>query len=78
MIRFQPTPTYQTVKQPPRCFRSLAERMADDMRELAFAGQNVSVETLGERGYPEEVVKRLGAKAIGIARRQSTRQIVEA
>ncbi|WP_430254304.1 hypothetical protein [Neorhizobium sp. DAR64872/K0K18] len=52
--------------------------MADDMRELAFAGQNVSVETLATRGYPADVVRRFGTKATELARRQSTRQIAEA
>lgn len=76
MIRFQknkPTP-----KTPTSCSRSLTERMADDMRELAFAGQNVSVGTLAARGYPADVVMRFGTKATELARRQSTRQIAEA
>jgi hypothetical protein len=52
--------------------------MADDMRELAFAGYNVSAETLAAHGYPADVVRRFGTKATELARRQSTRQIAEA
>lgn len=73
MIRYQPTATPQP--RPAPCFRSVTERMADDMRELAFAGQNVSVETLGARGYSPDVVKRLGPGAVAMARRQSTKQV---
>lgn len=59
----------------PRCIRSLEERMADDMREMAFAGQNVSLETLIERGWTRNTVQRLAVAAIAIARRQSIRQV---
>lgn len=59
----------------PRCIRSLEERMADDMREMAFAGQNVSVETLIERGWTKKTVQRLAPMATAIARRHSTRQV---
>lgn len=75
MIRFQPTPDTARNPQPPRCIRSLQERMADDMRELAFAGRNVSLETLGERGWTPDTVKRLAPEAREIARRKSTRQV---
>lgn len=75
MIRFEKTPV---AKAPVSCSRSIAERMADDMRELAFAGQNVSTETLALRGYPANVVKRFAPEAIALARRQSTRQTVGA
>lgn len=75
MIEFRTNPP--TPKPAPRCFRSLEERMADDMRELAFAGQNVSEETLIERGWSKDTVKRLSPNAIAIARRQSIRQIAE-
>ncbi|KQY31786.1 hypothetical protein [Rhizobium sp. Root483D2] len=59
----------------PKCIRTLEERMADDMREMAFAGQNVSVETLIERGWTKNTVHRLARAATAIARRQSTRQV---
>jgi hypothetical protein len=59
----------------PRCFRSLEERMADDMCEMAFGGQNVSVETLIERGWTKNTVRRPSPVAMVIARRQSTRRV---
>lgn len=59
----------------PRCIRTLEERMADDMRELAFAGENVSVETLKQRGWTEPTIARLSPDAARIARRQSVRQV---
>ncbi|WDZ75477.1 hypothetical protein PWG15_12710 [Ensifer adhaerens] len=59
----------------PRCIRSLEERLADDMRELAFSGQNASIETLQQRGWSEPTLKRLLPEAAKIARRQSVRQV---
>lgn len=75
MIRYRTNPTILIKAAPPRCIRPLVERMADDMREMAFAGQNVSVETLIERGWTARTIARLSPDAIGIARRQSTRQV---
>lgn len=49
--------------------------MADDMRELAFADQNVSIETLVQRGWTESTISRLHGDAARIARRLSVRQI---
>jgi len=59
----------------PRCIRSLEERLADDMRELAFSGQNASIETLQQRGWSEPTLKRLLPEAAKIARRQSVRRV---
>lgn len=59
----------------PRCIRTLEQRMADDMRELAFAGENVSTETLKQRGWTEPSISRLATEAASIARRQSVRQV---
>jgi hypothetical protein len=77
MIEFRTNTDLKITRKVP-CTRSVTERMADDMRELAFAGYNVSVETLAVRGYPADVVRRFGTKATEVARRQSTRQIAEA
>lgn len=63
------------ITTPPRCVRSLEERMADDMREMAFADQNVSVETLIERGWTAKTIARCSKPAREIARRQSIRQV---
>lgn len=59
----------------PCCIRSLEERMADDMREMAFADQNVSVQSLIERGWTAKTVARFAPSAREIARRQSVRQV---
>lgn len=75
MIRFEPISSVKTIIMPPRCIRSLEERMADDMRELAFSGRNVSEETLIERGWTKPTIKRLAPVATEIARRKSTRQV---
>lgn len=72
MIRYQPTPANSPA--PPSCHASLVERMASDMREMAFAGQNVSTETLVQRGWTLPTVKRLSGEAINRARRESVRR----
>ncbi|ATN32876.1 hypothetical protein ACO34A_03555 [Rhizobium sp. ACO-34A] len=74
MIRFQRIPDPTPVPQPSRCIRSLQERMADDMRELAFAGRNVSLETLVECGWTVDTIKRLAPEAREIARRKAVTQ----
>ncbi|UTV37617.1 hypothetical protein MYG64_04685 [Ensifer adhaerens] len=56
----------------PRCVRTLEERLADDMRELAYSGH---IETLQQRGWSEPTLKRLLPEAAKIARRQSVRQV---
>ncbi|NVP54486.1 hypothetical protein [Mycoplana rhizolycopersici] len=76
MIRYITRPdTAAAVAARPRCVRSLEERMADEMRELAFAGDNVSVEALVARGWTRPTVLRLHEKAVAIARRKSVRQV---
>lgn len=76
MIRYITRPDIAAViAARPRCVRSLEERMADDMRELAFAGENASVETLVARGWTRNTVLRLHEKAVAIARRKSIRQV---
>lgn len=78
MIRFQPVSEARKHPQPPRCIRSLQERMADDMRELAFAGRNVSLETLVECGWTIDTIKRLAPEAREIARRKAVTQTARA
>lgn len=74
MIRFAPKPA-ACIKP---VMRSIAERMASDMNEMAFAGYNVSEETLRERGYTSPVIKRIAPEATQIARRTAIRQIASA
>lgn len=74
MIRFEPKPALPSTCILP-VMRSIAERMADDMNELAFAGRNVNADTLKERGYTEPVIRRLAPEAAQIARRKAVRQL---
>jgi len=81
MIQFaaKPIPS-RTVSPPaarPACRTVLISRMADDIRELAFAGQNVSDETLKQRGWSEPIIDAFFPDAEKMARRQSVRQIRE-
>lgn len=78
MIRFRPHKEHvtATIEAAPRCIRSLEERMASDMRELAFGDRTVSAETLRERGWTDAVIQRLAPAALAIARRQSIRQVI--
>ncbi|MGJ8570197.1 MAG: hypothetical protein ACSHXI_05770 [Hoeflea sp.] len=74
MIRYQASPP-DTANPPPSCRAALFDRMADDMREMAFAGQNVSAETLVERGWPVATITRLSPAAAIRVRRQSVRRV---
>lgn len=78
MIRYEtrkPEPAAIIAARSRRCMRSLEERMADDMLEMAFAGQNVSVETLLERDWTRATIERLFPTAREIARRRAVRQV---
>ena len=80
MIRFAITtiirPAPMPSGQPRRACRSvLVERLADDIREMAFAGENVSAETLALRGYSPVAIEALLPAATAHARRLSIRHI---
>ena len=76
MIRYQASPAHLATPTPaPACRAALVARMADDIRELAFAGQNASAEALAARGWSAGTIKRLGPDAVASARRQSVRQV---
>lgn len=72
MIRFAPKPAPQPASS---CRDTAVARMSDDMREMAFAGENVSPETLEQRGWPAELVRKLSREAVQRARRMSVRQL---
>ena len=74
MIRFQASPAVLAIPSP-SCRTALIDRMADDMRDMAFAGQGVSPETLAERGWSTASIKRLAPDAVARARRQSVRRV---
>ena len=75
MIRYQTLPIFPHAQPLPSCRAALVNRMAGDMREMAFAGQTVSSETLVQMGWTLLTVKRLAPDAIALARRQSVRRI---
>jgi hypothetical protein len=75
MILFHPKPAHPPIVP---CMRSLTDRMAEDMREMAFAGETINPETLRQRGYSDAAIKRLGQAAARTARRRSIRQTAEA
>lgn len=72
MIQFQ-TKTQTTTHQ--TCMKSVESRLADKMREMAFAGENVTPETLENYGFSREVVAKLGRRAAALARRRSIKRI---
>lgn len=73
MIRFEPAKP--TTQKPTPCFRSIADRMAETMREMAFSGETVTAESLGARGFSDPVIKRFCAEAAAMARRRSVRVV---
>lgn len=73
MIRF--APLSKPAHKPVTCIRSVTDRMAETMREMAFAGENVNVESLKSRGFSEAVIQRCHAHAVSIARRRSIRHV---
>jgi hypothetical protein len=72
MIQFQPKTTTRLAQN---CISSVESRLADKMREMAFAGENVTPETLENHGFSREVVAKLGQRAAALARRQSIKRI---
>lgn len=72
MIQFQPK---NTPRVAPSCISNIEIRLADKMREMAFAGENVTPETLANYGFSREVVAKLGQRAAALARRQSIKRI---
>lgn len=49
--------------------------MADTMREMAFAGENVSLDTLAHHGFTHDIVEKFGARAVALARRLSVKRV---
>ncbi|KGF71179.1 hypothetical protein LL06_00880 [Hoeflea sp. BAL378] len=75
MIRFHPREPQLQSAPAASCRDALTGRMASDMREMAFSGQTVSPETLIQRGWTADTVKRLSPAAITQARRESVRRL---
>ena len=78
MIQFVKRPPF--IKQPPArsCRADLLDKLESTMREMAFAGETVSPDTLKQRGYSEGVIARLGVQAAQLARRRSIRRVEHA
>lgn len=72
MIQFHPKA--QTI-QPRTCISSLESRLAEKMREMAFAGEKVTPESLENYGFTREVVEKFGQRAAALARRRSIKRI---
>jgi len=72
MIQFQPKTQSPVART---CISSVESRLADKMREMAFAGENVTPETLKNHGFSREIVAKLGQRAAALARRQSIKRI---
>jgi enoyl-CoA hydratase/carnithine racemase len=66
----------KTTQPATSCRENVIAKMADTMRELAFAGDNVSPETLAHHGFTREVVDKFGDRAVALARRLSVHQVV--
>lgn len=75
MIQYRAHAATQSEAPAVSCSTSLTGRMADQMREMAFAGETVSTETLTQRGWTLPTIKRLSPAAIIQARRQSVRRL---
>lgn len=72
MIQIQPKSPVMTSRT---CISSVESRLAEKMREMAFAGENVTPETLENHGFSREVVAKLGQRAAALARRRSIKRI---
>lgn len=57
------------------CRDNVVIKLADTMREMAFAGENVSPDTLAHHGFTHEIVEKFGDRAVALARRLSVRQV---
>lgn len=74
MIQFAKRP--HAALAPARTCRALMiDSLERTMREMAFAGENVTPETLMQHGFNAAVIERYGAAAVGMARRRSIRRI---
>ena len=77
MIRYETRPDPAAVMRapPPRCSRSVVDKLADAIREMGHSGEVMTMEALRLRGFSERVVRRHGEAALAIARRASIRRV---
>lgn len=72
--------TYAPIPRPARApspTTAIISRMAEDMREMAFGGENVNEDSLRGRGYTQPVIKRFSMAAARVAARRSVRQVAD-
>lgn len=62
-------------KPAPTCRDNVVIKLANTMREMAFAGENVSPDTLAHHGFTRDIVEKFGDRAVALARRLSVRQV---
>jgi hypothetical protein len=76
--RAQSTPVFGDLYRHRTCRSRLIERLAELMREMAFAGENVTTEALAQRlDCAPSLIGPLARAAIDLARRRSIRRLVE-
>jgi hypothetical protein len=74
MIRLEPKPAPQA-KPAASCTRIAIHQLADCIREMGYAGQDMTSAALAERGFSERFILKHGPAARALARRQSVRRI---
>nr|WP_278377214.1 hypothetical protein [Brucella anthropi] len=72
MIQIQPKSPVMTSRS---CVSSVENSLAEKMREMAFAGEKVTPESLENYGFTREVVEKFGQRAAALARRRSIKRI---
>jgi hypothetical protein len=75
MIRYQSNPAAVIQAAPPRCQRSVTEKLAETIREMGHGGEVMTGEALRLRGFSERVCRRHGEAAHALARRRSVRRL---
>ena len=74
MIRFEPKPAAAPAPLV-SCTHRAVRQLADCIREMGYAGQDMTIPVLAERGFSERFIQKHGEAARALARRQSVRRI---
>ncbi|WP_065091612.1 hypothetical protein [Rhizobium leucaenae] len=76
MIRFQPLePASPVIAPRPRVTRTIVDRLADAICEIAGEQRPITNEALLDCGFPEPVIKRYAAQARAVARRRFIKNV---
>lgn len=75
MIQFVRRPALRTITPARTCRARLIDQLESTMREMAFAGENITPETLMQHGFNAAVIARYGEAAVSMARRRSIRRV---